>query len=434
MTPSPTNTPTSLPIFVPTLAITGTPEISESVPTPATAIPTPVPTFEVPKGTINILLLGSDAPLSTGDTRTDTIIIVAINQDGPTASILSIPRDLYVYIPGWTMNRINTALAHGSAIGYPGGGIGLLKQTILYNFGIPIHYYARVDFEGFKEIVDAIGGVEISVSCEFKDWRLKSPELDPQDENNWEVYTLEPGIYHMDGDLALWYARSRLMSNDFDRGRRQQQLLHAIFNQGVDLGLISQIPTFWNVYREKVDTDLDIGRILQLATLAPAIRENGIQHLYLAGKTQSWTTPEGAYVQLPIWEGDNKMKETFSRLFRPPSLSRANHAPIFVEVINTTNNPDLARLAADNLAWYGFIPVISPDKPDENSQTRLIYYGPNFKGSYDWLISWVFGMSKSDIELVTDNEAYPYNYQVFLGNDYDPCLPELYAPQLFLTP
>ncbi len=427
---TPTVTPTSAPVTIPTLP-TDIAELIETMPTPATAVPTAVPTFEAPKETINILLLGSDTPLGTAETRTDTMLIATINPDGPTASIISLPRDLFVYIPGWTMNRLNTALSHGEAIGYPGGGVELLKQTILYNFGIPIHYYARVDFQGFQTIVDAIGGVEIAVSCEFQDWRLKSPELDIHDEDNWEIYTLEPGIYTMDGDTALWYARARLFSSDFDRGRRQQQLIQAIFNQGVDLGLVSQIPTLWNIYKDNVDTDMDIGRILQLATMASAIRENGIQHLYLAGKTVSWTTPGGADVQLPVWEGSGMMAETFSRLFMPPALSRANRPPMYVEIVNATGNPDMAKLAADNLAWYGFAPVEGPTPPETVPTTELYYYGPNFKGSYDWLISWVFSLRKADIQL-TQDESYAYDYRVVLGEDYNPCRPQMYAPQLFL--
>ncbi|MCA9959904.1 MAG: LCP family protein, partial [Anaerolineales bacterium] len=304
---------------------------------------------------------------------------------------------------------------------------------ILYNFGIPIHYYARVDFEGFKNVIDVMDGVDIAVSCEFRDWRIKSPELDVEDPDNWEIYTLEPAVYHMDGDLALWYARSRLLSSDFDRGRRQQQLLRAILNEGVDLGLITQVPTLWNTYQNNVETDMDIGRILQLATLAPDIRANGVQNLYLAGKTIGWSVPTedgGALAaHLPIWEGPGMMEETFARLFRPPALSRANRAPITVEIINASGNPDMAVLAADTLAWYGFAPVISDEQPEstENVATTLTYYGPNFKGSYDWLISWVTNMSQADIVLNSE-ESSAYNYQLILGADYNPCVNQLYAP------
>lgn len=426
-TPVPTVTPTSAPQRNPALQVSEPQPIREGISTPATSIPTAVPTFQVPSGTTNILLLGSDAPVGDqGVKRTDTMIIVSINRNGPTASMISLPRDLYVYIPGGTMNRLNTAVTLG--------GPYLLSQTILYNFGIPINYYARVDFDGFQDIVDAIGGVEIAVSCKFRDWRIKSPDLDPEDPDNWYVYELEPGIHELDGELALWYARSRLLSDDLDRGRRQQQLLRAMLNQGVDLGLVAQVPTLYSTFQDTVETDMDIGRILQIAALAPAIRENGVQNLYLAGKMESWTLPESnAQVLLPVWEGDNKMRDTFQRLFLPPALNRAERAPITVEIVNATGNPDMALLAADNLAWYGFVPVITEALSEEaEATTTLEYFAPNFKGSYNWLSSWIFSMDQEEIELVTDVGNYPYDYRVILGEDYDPCVNQFFAPQSFL--
>lgn len=424
-TPIPTATPTSARQIVPALEFSEPQPIREGVSTPATAIPTAVPQFSIPKGTTNILLLGSDAPVGDiGVKRTDTMIVVSVNQEDKTAAMVSLPRDLYVYIPGGSMNRLNSAITLG--------GVNLLRQTILYNFGIPIHYYAQVDFQGFEKIVDGIGGVDLAVSCAFKDWRIKSPELDPEDEDNWYVYELDPGFYHMDGDTALWYARSRLMSSDFDRGRRQQQLLRAMFNQGVDLGLVTQVPSLWSTFNETVETDLDIGRILQLASLAPAIRENGIQNLYLLGKTENWVVPESdAQVQLPVWEGEGKMAETLQRLFLPPALNKATRAPIFVEIVNSSGNPDAALLAADNLAWYGLVPVISEETDSTEETTTLTYYAPNFKGSYDWLISWIFNLRQSEIVL-EDEEPFEFDYQVILGEDYDPCLNQFFAPQAFI--
>lgn len=421
----PTETPTSLPQLRPTLAVSEPQPVGEGIATPATAIPTAVATFEVPSSTTNVLLLGSDSPVGdAGVKRTDTMIIVSINREGPTASMVSLPRDLYVYIPGGTMNRLNTAVTVG--------GPNLLKQTILYNFGIPIHYYARVDFDGFQDIVDAIGGIEVAVSCEFRDWRLKSPELDIEDEDSWEVQTLTPGVYTMDGDTALWYARSRLLSNDFDRGRRQQQILRAMLNQGVDLNLVPRVPELYNTFRDTVDTDMDIGRILQIASLAPAIRENGVQNLYVYGKTTTWVVPDNsAQVLLPNWEGPGMMRDTFQRLFLPPALNKATRAPILVEVVNASGNPDMARLAAENLAWYGFAPVISDEEVAVRPDTQVMYYAPNFKGSFDWLMSFVLSVDQEQI-LLNDVDPSEYSYRVIVGEDYDPCVNEFFAPQGFV--
>jgi LCP family protein required for cell wall assembly len=423
----PSPTPTSKPQLNHTFAIT---ILDQTV--NGELVPTPVPTLDVPSGITNTMLLGSDIDLNQGIGRTDTIIIVSINQNGPTASMMSLPRDLYVYIPGWTMGRINTALSRGSSSGYPGGSIALLKDTILYNFGVPIHYYAQIDFEGFKQVVDLMDGVDVAVSCQVRDiWQLKLPSLDPSKLENWDWHTLERGVYTMDGDLALWYARSRRTSSDFDRGRRQQQLLRIMLNQAVDLNLLAEAPSLWNTYRETVRTDLDIGRMLQLGAYAPAVRANGIQHLYLVGdQLEPYIVPEsGAQVQQPVWEN---MQYSFQRLFLPPALNRAARPPITVEVLNGTDNPDLPILAADNLAWYGFEPVISLEKIDEQSSTTIEYHGQNLKGSFDWLLSWIVDKEVEDVELVSD-EASDFNYQVVLGADYDPCRPQLFAPQAFIA-
>jgi len=419
-TPEPTATPTSLPQIEPTAALNITGSMREGVPTPPTAIPSPVPVFEMPQGTTNILLLGKDVNIDgTGDARTDTMIVVSINREAQTASMISLPRDLYVYMPNRIMGRLNTAVSLG--------GVELLEQTILYNFGIPIHYHAQVDFDGFKRIVDLLGGVTMAVSCPLEDWRLLSPELDPTLEENWGRFKLEAGIHQMDGDLALWYARSRLTTTDFDRGRRQQQLLQAMLNQSVDLGLIARAPELYSTFSDVVETNMDIGRILQLASMAPAVRNNGVQHLYLAGKMQAWTVPDsGAAVQLPIWEGDNMMRDTFRRLFLPPALNRADRAPITVEIINASQYPAQGLLAADNLAWYGFAPIIAEAR-DPQPNTEMTYFGDNFKGSYDWLFSWVMGKPQSNIQL--SGEASEYNYRVVIGDDYNPCRPAFEAPQ-----
>jgi polyisoprenyl-teichoic acid--peptidoglycan teichoic acid transferase len=441
-TPVPTATPTPRPQVHPTAALQDVGTLSEGVPTPPTPIPTPVATFAVPNDVTNILLIGVDRPLEEGPSRSDTMIIVSVNYSEPTASIISLPRDLFVYIPGGTMSRLNTAVSRGDITDYPGGGAALLKQTILYNFGVPIHYYAKVDFDGFKTVVDAIGGVDIAVSCRLEDWRLIEPDMDIHDPDSYERFTLEPGMHNMDGDFALWYARSRVTTSDFDRGRRQQQLLRAMLNRGVDLGLVTQVPTLYTALRDSVETDMDIGRMLRLASLAPQIRQNGVQHLYVAGKTQPWLVPPATedgvadQVHLPIWEGSGMMEETFLRLFRPPALNRGTQQPILVEVINASGNPDMALLAADNLAYHGLVPVISIETPPPQAQTEIRYFRPNFKTAYEWLVSWVFNKRVGQIQMVAleDEELvnYAYDYQVILGEDYNPCRPQLFAPREFL--
>ncbi len=424
-TPMPSSTPT--PSVTPTSP--ATPRVfatlDSALPTPATAIPTPVPPFAKPPEVTNVLLLGNDVQYQQGG-RTDSIVIVSINRETATASLLSIPRDLYVYVPGWRMNRINGVLPHGHGSDYPGGGGQLVKDTILYNFGIEIDYYARIGFEGFKQVVDALGGVEVAVSCQVRDWRLKEPELNPEVEENWEQFTLEPGVYQMDGDLALWYVRSRRTSNDFERGRRQQQMLRAMLARGIDLDLISRAPELWDAWRETVETDMTLPAVLQLAAIAPQVRENGIQNLYLSyGPVRAWTEPDsGASLQLLVWE---QAEPVLAALMQPPILNRAARAPITVEVISD-DNYIMYRLAADNLAWHGFAPVYGEGDGEMPAATEITYFGSNFKGSFNWLLAWVMDKSTEDIRLAGEGETSSYDYRVEIGYDYDPCRPELEAP------
>lgn len=249
----------------------------------------------------------------------------------------------------------------------------------------------------------------------------------------------------MDGDLALWYARSRKSTSDFDRGRRQQQILRAILDTAVDKNLLFEVPELWSIYNDTVETDLDIGRILQFAASAADIRDTGIQSIYLAGDNVtplSLETSEGNInVQLP---NDPQILQSFARLYQPPSLNRASRPPLTVEIINGNSDPDMVLLAAENLAWQGFVPIISDETPGRIRQTELTFNAGNLRGSYDWLITWIFDLKRPGdrgngayegdgiygIDLDPESES-PYNYQLHLGEDYNPCRPELFAPKPF---
>ncbi|MEM7801695.1 MAG: LCP family protein, partial [Chloroflexota bacterium] len=365
----------------------------------ATEVFTPVETIEMPSGITNVLLIGSDS--ATGQdaeesARTDSLIIVSINKNYGSASVLSIPRDLYLYLPGSREARINTAYSTGNASNYPGGGVKLLKDTILFNFGIPIHYYAKIDFDGFEEIVNSIGGIEIANSCALNDWILKEPGLDIHEEDNYVQFTLEPGIHQMDGFMALWYARSRRTTSDFDRGRRQQQILGAVLDKSIDLNLMTQVPSMWKAFQDTIETDMDLGQMLQLATQANSIQENGVQHLYLTrGELESVTLVEsGAEVQMLV---PDISRRTFEQLYKLPALNNGSRKPISAEIINGSGQEDMGRLAQENLIWFGFQPTITEENGPLVSSTAVEYHGQNFKGSYHWLIAWMFRQERGQV-------------------------------------
>lgn len=281
----------------------------------ATAEPTIVgvdPNRRPLEQTLNILLIGTDQADLDYVGRTDTIMVLALDLPNRRAALISLPRDIYLPIPGYGYNRINTAYAVGEER-KRGGGIPLLASTIEKNFGIPIHNYVRIDFSGFKDVVDAVGGVDITVDCPLYDdlfWRF------------FGVGTLEAGTYHMTGVQALYYARSRKTTSDFDRARRQQQVLMAIRKRALDANLIPRIPALWLALRDTVDTDLEIGRIVDLARLGATIDGSHLYGLVLRPPlVNGYVTPQGAMVQLPDLPA---IAQALDQIWQRKSISETN--------------------------------------------------------------------------------------------------------------
>lgn len=412
---TPVPSPTARPGIDPTLgASTPNPLL-----TPDLAIPDPVEQLHLDKDIVNILLLGRDTDRTSASYRTDVIIVASINKAANAVTLLTIPRDLFVYIPGWTMNRINTAAEHGDFTGYPGGGVALLEQTILYNLGIPIHRWARADFQGFKDVVDTVGGVDVPVTCTMQDWRLKDPSLDQQNADNWQLYTVPTGVQHMDGDLALWYARSRERSSDFDRSRRQHQVLRAIFEKALNLQMLTKVPQLYAQYAQIVDTDLSLGDLLQFVPLAANLYNARIKSRFI-GRAQvtPWVTPEGADVLLP---NRDAIAALTAEAFLPAASNvLARQAPA-VEVWNGTANPDWAALAADDLNWDGITPVINQADATNYAQTVIYDFTTSAKGSKIGELSRLFRVKPESVIAAPDPRAQ-YPFRVVLGSDFNSCV------------
>lgn len=358
------------------------------------------------------MLLGSDTPIGEPNYRTDTIIIVSINRNEGTVSTLSLLRDLYVYVPGWMMNRLNTAAAYG--------GPDLLRETLLYNFGIQVDYYARVDFEGFKQIIDIIGGVDIAVDCAMEEWRLISPELDVNDPDNWELFRLDVGVHHMDGDLALWYGRSRgVTSNDYDRVRRQQQILRAIWAQSRDLGMIPRAPELWTQYSNVVETDMRLSDVLQLAPIAANLDTSRIRSYVITGNmVTSWTHPvTGASVLIP---NPGVMEQVITQAMQPPAANYAAQQTALVEVRNGTDIERLDEVAAERLAWEGLLTTPTGATTERLPQTLIYDFTGRVKASQLETLQRVLRVPDANVIIQLD-PTRTADYLVILGEDYRSC-------------
>jgi LCP family protein required for cell wall assembly len=248
-------------------------------------------------GRVTILLLGIDArdKLNEGASRTDVMTLVTIDPISKTAAMLSIPRDLYVPLPGYDeQQRINTAYYWGEINQLPGGGPGFAERTVTYNLGVPLQRYAVIDFEGFKEIVDATGGVDIDVPQEIVDEKYPTPDY------GTEVLKIPAGRVHMDGELALKYVRTRHGDSDFGRLQRQQQVMLAIRDKAVSIGSLNRVPEVLNAISDSLQTDLTLPEILSLARKWSQIPRESI-HSYRLDETmiQPYVTPQGGQVLLP---------------------------------------------------------------------------------------------------------------------------------------
>jgi LCP family protein required for cell wall assembly len=239
------------------------------------------PPLEELPNQVNILLLGADKRPRWKQFRTDTILLLTLNSGLAGVNITSFPRDLWVNIPGWGNDRINTAWTHG--------GYKMLAKTFKQNFGVKIDYYVLINFSAFKQIIDSLGGLDVKVKQPVSDYRA----------GYWT--TIPKGKVHMDADLALWYVRSRKTTNDFARNRRQQEVLQALFEKFLSLDAIRRAPEFYQLYKKNVETDIGLVEVLSWLPLAAKIAESGnINHFYVGPQqVHDWITPGGAMVLLP---------------------------------------------------------------------------------------------------------------------------------------
>ncbi|HEY76826.1 MAG TPA: LCP family protein, partial [Thermoflexia bacterium] len=374
--------------------------------------PTPVPLLDLPEGTVNVLLLGADQSSRNGEGLADVIIVVSINPEIPSVSLLSIPRDLYVWIPGYGFGKINTTERH--AENYPGGGPALLKATIEYNLGIPIHYYARVNFDGFVRIVDTLGGVDVPVECELHD-TFPDP-ANPEQGIDVDFY---PGIQHLDGYHALFYVRSRWSTHDFDRNRRQQQVLRALYRQVLALDVIPRIPELWGAIQETVETDLGLNELLWLGWIGSRLDWANVKSRFITPPyvTPS-TAPNGAYILLQI---PDAVQALIAEALQPPAQGRAGRPAFRVEVWDGTGRPGMLDVAVERLRWEGFDVVSATTVDTVYPRTQIVDFTTTSKGSPLWLLMRLYRRENSDV-VRQPTEGSPVDFRIILGADYDPCV------------
>ncbi len=312
---------------------------------------------------ITVLLLGIDERAQeSGPWRTDTMMVLTLDPVSKLAGVLSIPRDLWVPIPGYSDGRINTAHFLGDLYGYTGGGPALARATVEYNLGVPINYYARLNFQGFVSLVDLIGGVDIYVEKNIND------PLYPDYAYGYDPLYIEAGWHHFNGEMALKYARTRHDSSDFDRARRQQQVMAAILEKVTNVGLLPDLakkaPEIYKMLEASVQTDLALDQMLALANLAIQVDRSTIRFGVIDQTcTQQWVTPDGAQVLVPLRDRLREVRDyVFAADIPTPVPNQAQATQVVmtptpeaatVSVLNGTTRAGLAGATADYLKAQG---------------------------------------------------------------------------------
>jgi polyisoprenyl-teichoic acid--peptidoglycan teichoic acid transferase len=261
---------------------------------------------KISKDPISILFLGIEN-YSTGGKggRTDSMILATFNPKEETVKTMSIPRDTYVEIPGYTeKTKINHAYSYG--------GLQLTVDTVENFLNVPIDYYVTVDFKGFKNIVDAVGGIDVEVPFDFWEYTDTSPRK--------KLY-FEKGPMHLNGQEALAYSRMRKRDprGDFGREERQQQVIKAILAEFKSPGTLVKMDDYAKVFSDNISTNMKISGGLSLAKHLPNLNDKSFETLKIEGDDD---TINGIYYYVPREESINEISSKFRvhlNLDKPPA-------------------------------------------------------------------------------------------------------------------
>lgn len=338
---------------------------------------------------ITVLLMGIDqrSAVESADTeyfRTDTMIVVQIDPIRRTAGMLSIPRDLYVPIPGFAESRINTANVLGDSGGYPGGGPALVMKTIEENLGLTVDYYVLVNFDVFLTVVDTVApnGVEVCIPEEIYD------PFYPDEGYGFIEVRFEAGCQRLNAERLLQYARTRKTEgSDFDRSRRQQQVILAVQDEVVSAGgitnLVTRAPALWQQLGDNLRTDMTLEQALDLALIATTIDRDNVQTAQINNLHVTFAKDaDGNDILIPVPASISLLiQDTFNaQADMTIDEIRARAADENASII-VLNNTTITGLAGSTREWLGTqgvaVTTVGNTENPDNTQTIIKDYTGN---------------------------------------------------------
>jgi LCP family protein required for cell wall assembly len=373
-------------------------------------------------GRVNILVLGIGGDNHAGGNLSDTMLVVSIDPRTKDVAMLGLPRDMYVPIPGYGSTKINAAHAYGEQ-DEEGGGPVLAKQVVEKILDIPIHYYARIDFNGFKKAIDAVGGVDVVVEDALYD-----PAYPCDGNAGYCPFSIRAGNQHLDGATALKFVRCRHGScgNDFGRAARQQQVLVALREKSISAPTLlnpSKISSLIDAVGDHVKTDLSLSDISKLIDIGKGVDPTKIVQKVLD------TSPEGllvsgniagsGYVEIPRAGVGNfsEIQQLVHSIFVDNYIKEENAA---VEVQNGTTRNGLATTVGNLLKSYQYNVVKTVTADNQNYSTTILYDYTG--GKKPFTIRYLenrFGIKaqKASAPKAATGETAP-DIRIIIGSDY----------------
>jgi LCP family protein required for cell wall assembly len=271
------------------------------------------------EGTENTLLLGLDRrPGARGSGLADTILVAVVARDGNEVGLISVPRDLYVDLPGFGPARIN--LVFGAAARLREKPLELFRRVVANTLLLPIDHAITVDLDLFEQAIDQVGGVSVNVPCPIYD-----DFIDPRTESGRRALRVEAGERQMDGATAAMYVRSRHGRSDHDRARRQQAVLLGLQQELRSIESVVELPALLALFEDSILTDMRRIDLLRLARRVSSLGPGAVHGLVLGPKhTTAFRTPEGQAVLLPNYDA---IDAAVAKLFTAPPPTR-NHDPV----------------------------------------------------------------------------------------------------------
>lgn len=321
-------------------------------------------------GRINILMLGIGGQGHDGSNLSDTMMVASIDPNTKNVAMLSIPRDLYVKIPGYGGSKINAANAYG--------GPELAKKVVSQMLDLPIHYYVQVDFAGFKQAVDSVNGVDILNTANLYD-----PEYPCENERGYCTFKLIPGQYHMDGKAALRFSRCRHGScgGDFGRAARQQMIMVALRQKALEASTLTnpvKLAGLIDSAGSHLKTDLKLDEMKKLAAIikdidiakaTQKVLDETPAGLLVAGSGQF---PGAGSIELPRAGAFNytEIQELVHSIFIDGFLKQENAA---IEIQNGTAKEGLAAAVVKQLSAYNYNVLGAKTAAEQTHAVSTIY-------------------------------------------------------------